>query len=139
MERWQQKTTDDLITAPSGRGERSILSHVASAQTGLLDRSMLLYIGSNTKKSTDYHSEMNWNVFSDWFNSIVFPAIAARRENALLVLDRVTYHTYIDEEEKRPNTSGNKNRISDSIARWGGPSEDWPLTWRYKKNEVSVT
>ena len=28
-----KKSTDDLITAPSERGERSILIHVASAQT----------------------------------------------------------------------------------------------------------
>ena len=89
---------------------------------------MLLYRGSKSNKSADYHSEMNWNVFRDWRNSVVFPAIAARMENSVLVLDRATYHTYIDEEDKRPNTSWNKNRISDSIVRSGGPSEDWPLT-----------
>ena len=125
-----KKTTGDLITPQSGRVERSILSHVASVQTGLLDGSMLLYRGSKSKKSADFHSEMNWNVFSDWYNSVVFPAIAARRENAVLVLDRATYHTYIDEEDKRPNTSWIKTLVIDSIVRWGGRSEDWPLTWR---------
>ena len=133
-----KKATDDLITAPLGRVERSTPSHVASAQTGLLDGSILPYRGSKSNKFADYHSEMNQNVFSDWCNSVVLPAIAARSENAVLVLDRATYHTYIDEEDKRPNTSWNKNRISDSIARWRGPSEDWPLTCRYKKTKAQL-
>ena len=60
-----KKSTDDLITVSSGRGERSILSHVASAQTGLLDGCMFLYRDSKSNKSADYRSEMNWNVFSD--------------------------------------------------------------------------
>ena len=88
-----QKSTDDLITIPSGRGERSILSHTASTLTGLLDGSMLLYSGSESNKSADYHSEMNWDVFSDYSNKIIFPAIAARGQNAVLVLDRAIYHT----------------------------------------------
>ena len=91
MERCYQKTTDDLIRVLSGRGERSILSHVASAQTQLLDLCMLLYRGSKSNKSSDYYSEMNCNVFSDWCNRIVFPAIVARKQNSVLVLDRATY------------------------------------------------
>ena len=89
-----KKTTDDLITVPSGRGERSILCHVASAQTGLLDGCMLLYRGSKSNKSADYHSEMNWNVFSDCCNRIEFPAIVVRRQNSVPVADRAIYHIH---------------------------------------------
>ena len=99
---------------------------------------MLLYRGSKSNKSADYHSEMNWNVFSDWFNSVVFPEIAERRENAVLILDCATYHTCIARKDKRPNTSCNKTRISDSIVRWGGPSEDWPVILRYKKMKAQL-
>ena len=138
MEKCHQKTTDDLIKVPSGRGERSMLSHVASAQTGLFDESMLLYRGSKSNTSTDYHSEVNRNVYSDSCIRVVIPVIAARRQNAVLVLNRSAYHTYIDEEDKRPNRSWNKNRVSQLTDRLGGSSEDRPLTWRYKKIKAQL-
>ena len=50
-----------------------------------------------------------------------------------LVLDRATYGTFLDEEDKRPPTSWNKARLADSIAQWEGIPEDWPLTWRVKQ------
>ena len=88
-----KKSTDELIAVPSGKGERSTLCHVASAQTGLLDRCMLLDRDSKSNKSADYHFEIKWNVFGDWRNRIVFPAIADRRQNSVLVLNFATYQT----------------------------------------------
>ena len=41
---------------PSGKGERSILSHIGCAGTGLLDECMLLFRASKSNKSVDYHS-----------------------------------------------------------------------------------
>lgn len=79
-ERYHQRNHWRPDHSPIRKGERSILSPVASAQTGLLDVSMLLHWGSKSKKSADHYSEMNWNVFSDWCNEVVFPAIAARRK-----------------------------------------------------------
>ena len=60
-----KKTTNDLITVPSGKGECSILSRVASTKTGLLDGWMFLYRASKSNKSADCCSEINWKVFSD--------------------------------------------------------------------------
>ena len=51
---------------PAGKGELSILCHLGCAETVLLDRSLLLFRGSKSKKSEDYHSKMNWDIFSDW-------------------------------------------------------------------------
>ena len=114
-----KNTTGDFTRMPSGRVERLILSHVFSADTGLLDGCMLLYRGSKSNKSADYHSEMNWDVFSDCCNRAVFPAIPAKQKKAVIVLDRATYHTQLDEEEERPNISWNKGRT-----RLCGPSDD---------------
>ena len=88
-----KKTTDELIAVPSGKGERSNLCHVASAQTGLLDRCMLLDRDSKSNESADYHFEIKWNVFGDWHNRIFFPAIADRRQNSVLVLNFATFET----------------------------------------------
>ena len=71
---------------------------------------------------------MNWPVFSDWCESKVFPAMKQTKKKSVLVLDRATYHTSLDEEDKRPAMSWNKARLADSIVRWEGIPDDWPLT-----------
>ena len=54
------EATDDCFTAPSGKGERSALSHIGCANTGLLDQCMILFQGLKSNKSAEYHTEMNW-------------------------------------------------------------------------------
>eukprot|EP00171_Calliarthron_tuberculosum_P004037 IDg4037t1 len=80
-------------------GERSILTHVISENDVFLKNCMLLYRGAKANKSDDYHTEMNWDIFSSWCQKTVFPAISAHKKNAVLVLDRASYHTKLDEED----------------------------------------
>jgi len=138
---WQDfvgDSTKDTFDVPSGKGERSILSHVGSAENGLLDGCMLLYRGSKSNKDADYHSEMNWNVFSDWCEKRVFPAIKATGKKSVIVLDRATYHTHLDDDDRKPTKAWNKKRLGDAIVRWGGQPDDWPLTWRKKKTKAQL-
>lgn len=77
---WMDTVEDSTLNTynvPSGKGERSILSHLGSADTGLFDNCMLLYRGAKANKSEDYHTEMNWDVFSRWCRKEVFPSFAA--------------------------------------------------------------
>ena len=67
---------------------------------------------------------MNWHVFSDWCTTKVFPAIAAIGVSSVVVLDRTTYHTALDEEDKRPAASWNKILLIVAIRSWGGAPED---------------
>lgn len=134
----QGDSTKEMSRTPSGSGERSILTHVISENNGLLDGCMLMYRGSKAKQSEDYHSEMNWDVFSDWCMSEVFPAIAATKKSSVLVLDRATYHTKLDDEDRRPVTSWNKARIIRSIDLWGGPPVNWNTDWRTKKTKAQL-
>ena len=53
------EATDDCFTVSSEKGGRSVLSHIGCADTGLLDQCMLLFRGSKSNKSVDYHTEMN--------------------------------------------------------------------------------
>ena len=62
-------------TVPAGRGERSIVCHVGCSDTSLLDNCLLLFQGSKSNKSSDYHTEINLSVFSDWCQSKVFPGM----------------------------------------------------------------
>ena len=57
------------------------------------------------------------------------------KKKSVLVLDWATYHTFLDEEGKFPATSWNNTRLADSIARWVGIPDDWPLTKGVKKTK----
>ena len=99
--------TTDMDQLRAGKGERSILCHIGCAENGLLDQSLLLFRGSKSKKSEDCHSEMNLDVFSDWYEIVLFPRIAATNKSSVVVLDKATYHTVLGEEDRRPVTSWN--------------------------------
>ena len=53
----------------------------------------------------------------------------------MIVLDRATYHTVLDEEDRKPVGAWNKTRLIESIERQGGAPDDWPLTWATQKTE----
>lgn len=79
---------------------------------------MFLWIKSTL---SDYHSEMNYDLFLRWLKEIVFPKIKEIGKNAVLVLDRATYHNFKTENSRRPILSWEKDNLSDAIRRWGGP------------------
>ena len=131
-------STDNVFNVPSGKGDRSILCHIGCAETGLLEDSMLLFRGSKSNKSSDYHSDMNWEVFSNCCENIVFPKLKSKGEKAVVVLDRATYHTVLDEEDRRPTTAWKKQSLVDRIRRWGGAPDNWPFTWSTKKKKTTA-
>ena len=73
--------TDGTFAVPSGKWERSRLCHIGSADTRLLENCILQFRGSKSNKQADYHSEMNWNVFSNWYGTDVFPKLLQPRKN----------------------------------------------------------
>ena len=78
---------------------------------------------------------MNWDVFSHWCEYKVFPKTESSGHKAVLVLYRATYHTVLDDEDRKPFTSWNKNRLVSLISRWGGSHDYWPLTWTSRKTK----
>ena len=98
-------STDGVYNVPFGKGKRSIISHIGCAETGLLDNCLLLFRGSKSNIDADYHTEMNWDVFSHWCETKVFPAIENTGIPSVVVLDRATYHTVLDDEDRWPLTS----------------------------------
>ena len=75
---WQIITKNSILynnyKVPSGSGERAIVCHLGSSETGLLDGCELCFHGKKSIVS-DYHSEMNWELFSLWLKSLVFPKL----------------------------------------------------------------
>ena len=63
---WLDNNDDIIHKFPSGKGERTIICHLGSAEIGLL-RGFLLHFGeSKSSKSANYHTEMDSDVFLDW-------------------------------------------------------------------------
>jgi hypothetical protein len=94
-----------MYRVPSGSGDRAIVSHLGSAETGILDGCLLLYNGSKSNNNADYHSQMNASVFLDCLQKKVFPKMKELGKKCALVLGRATYHTRLTPHTKRMRKS----------------------------------
>lgn len=83
---------------PIGKGRRLIILHIGS-ESGFVENGLLLFEG---KKTSDYHEEMNANVFENWFEKI----LTVLPDNAVIVMDNATYHSR--KMEKIPTTTSRK-------------------------------
>lgn len=68
---WQDSNNDGGLKVSTGKGAKLILLHIGSAKTGFIPQCKLLY--KNTKSiSSDYHSEMNSEIFRVVFKNVKF-------------------------------------------------------------------
>lgn len=56
-----------------------------------------MFRGTKLKKTVDYHTELNSDVFGHWLETGVFPSIAAAVVKSDAVSDIAAYHTILDE------------------------------------------
>ena len=93
---WQDKSIETVREAhreglstglknPSGKGKRLIVTHIGS-DTGFVDGGLLVF---ESKKTGDYHEEMDGKVFSQWITNIL-PLL---EENSVIVMDNAPYHS----------------------------------------------
>jgi len=130
---WQPsvvKCADDVdYRVPSDSGDRSIVCHLGSAETGLLEDCLLMFTGRK-RANPDYHSEMNGSVFLHWLEDTVFAKLKADNAKSVVVLDRATYHTMVTEDTRWPVTTWRKSQLISAIKKWSGPQDDdWPILW----------
>jgi len=86
---------------PSGKGKRLIVLHIGSEE-GFVPGGLLCF---ESKKTTDYHEEMNGDVFYNWMENVL-PLL---KDNCVIVMDNAPYHSM--KKEKIPNTSTKKADI----------------------------
>ena len=82
---WQQGLTTGLKD-PSGKGGRWIILHAGSS-SGFVDNGLLIF---QSKKSGDYHEEMNSDCFQTWFAEQLLPNI---EPHSVIVIDNAPYHS----------------------------------------------
>lgn len=86
---------------PSGKGKRLIICHIGS-EDGFVPDGLWIF---ESKKSGDYHEEMNGESFEKWFSKIL-PKL---EENSVIVMDNASYHSR--KIEKIPTSTTKKAEI----------------------------
>ncbi|XP_074027309.1 uncharacterized protein [Leptinotarsa decemlineata] len=72
------------LTNPSGKGKRLIICHIGN-ENGFVAEGLWCF---ESKKTGDYHEEMNSGSFEQWFSKVL-PHL---EDNAVIVMDNAPYH-----------------------------------------------
>ena len=134
---WNHRDIGAQFASQSGSGQRSIICHLGGSRTGLLNEALLMFKGPGPKKKqpADYHSNMNSTIFLRWLEQSALPAIRRASSNAVLILDRATYHSMLTDFTRPPVISMHKAELIHCVERWGGPLTNWgwPSHWQAQK------
>ncbi|CAI6371101.1 unnamed protein product [Macrosiphum euphorbiae] len=97
---------------PTAKGKRLIVVHIGSNE-GFVDGGLLVF--ESKKGSSDYHEEMNGDVFFDWLKGVI-PLL---KDNSVIVMDNAPYHSV--KVEKCPTLGWKKAGIESWLEEKGEP------------------
>lgn len=86
---WYFEEDGSLVQKPTGQGERLIIIN-AITKNGWVPNAKLTY--KSTKKTGDYHGQVNYELFSKWFQEKLLPNIP---KNSLIIMDNAPYHNVL--------------------------------------------
>jgi len=101
---WYSGEDGPWVQKPTGKGERLIIIN-AITSSGWVSGSKLVF--KSTRKTGDYHGQMNWDLFKRWFVEMLLPGIP---ENSIIVMDNAPYHNILSEYSP-PTASCSKKKI----------------------------
>jgi len=114
---------------PSGKGERIVMLTAICKEYGIpspidadgnvVDPLAALMLFKAQKSTGDYHSQMNSNVFCEWLQGQLFPALASRNIKAILVLDNASYHCSATDVSINPEAYTSKAKIIELFEQHG--------------------
>lgn len=119
---WTDDSATGTMPVPLGKGGRLILLHAGSS-AGFVNNCKLLF---SSKKTSDFHEEMNYETFYNWFKNCLLPEL---NEQTLIVMDNASYHSKI--HDKPPNMRNKKSAMSEWLER-----HNIPYGLDYKKAEL---
>jgi transposase len=99
-------STEDGATTqkPTGKGERLIIIN-AITKDGWVPNAKLVF--KSTRKTGDYHGQMNEELFRKWFVEKLLPNIPS---NSMIIMDNATYHNRLT-DYSAPTPACSKERI----------------------------
>jgi len=86
---WYSSEDGPWIQKPTGHGERLIMIHAMTAQ-GWVPGARVVF--KSSRKTGDYHGQMNAELFERWFVEHLLPNIPP---HALIILDNAPYHNVL--------------------------------------------
>ena len=92
------------VQKPTGKGERLIILNAIS-QSGWVPNAKLVF--KSTRKTGDYHGQMNFELFKRWFTEMLIPNIP---ENSLIIMDNASYHNRLADHSP-PTAKSSKEKI----------------------------
>ena len=104
---WYFDDDGPLIQKPTGKGERLIIIN-AITKDGWIPGAKLIF--KSTKRTGDYHGQMNQELFTKWFKEKLLPNIP---ENALIIMDNASYHNILS-----PHSAPTIKCKKDKIRSW---------------------
>lgn len=94
---WQNDMDSEGFKVPTGKGGRLIVCHAGAAKFGFICGSKLIF---RSKNDGDYHSQMNSQIFHDWFQNM----LQLLDEPCVIVMDNAPYHSVLVENVPKSNT-----------------------------------
>ena len=107
---WYYDDDGPWIQKPTGKGERLIIMN-AITQDGWVPGVKVTF--KSTRKTGDYHGQMNQELFEKWFREKLLPNIPAR---ALIIMDNASYHNVLS-PFSAPTPSCKKEKIRTWLER----------------------
>jgi len=101
---WYYDDDGPWIQKPTGKGERLIIMN-AITKDGWVPGAKVTF--KSTRKTGDYHGQMNQAMFTKWFKEKLLPNIPAR---SLIIMDNAAYHNVLS-PVSAPTPSCKKEKI----------------------------
>lgn len=103
---WYSGEDGPWVQKPTGKGERLIIIN-AITKSGWVPEAKLVF--KSTRKTGDYHGQMNWDLFKKWFVEMLLENIPP---NSLIIMDNASYHNILAEHSP-PTPLCSKKKISE--------------------------
>jgi len=121
---WYYEEDGVVLGKPTGKGERLVIVNAITSD-GWVPGSRLVFKAS--KKTGDYHANMNWSNFSKWFQEQLLKNIP---KNSLIIMDNAAYHNVLA-EEAFPKKGHSVKRLREWLS-----SNQYPWTQDMLKSEL---
>jgi transposase len=114
---WYYDDDGPLIQKPTGKGERLIIMNAITKNGWVPDAKVTF---KSTRKTGDYHGQMNQTMFTKWFREKLLPNIPA---HSLIIMDNAAYHNVLS-PVSAPTPSCKKEKIRSWLEQNGFPVKD---------------
>lgn len=115
---WYSTEDGPWVQKPTGNGERLIIMN-GITKDGWVPNAKTVF--KSTRKTGDYHGQMNWDIFKKWFIEKLLPGIP---ENSIIIMDNASYHNVLSENSAPTATSSKASICSWLVANKISYSED---------------